>query len=118
MHGMSIGSSPMLPRTFQTRKQMSISPLATHGARAASSPVAGHGGEGRLTVTPKFFEKGVGTQVMLSSTTSSLAKELLFDKARRLLEEDEVDSLRDNVQQVREHVISTSFKAHQRYRSI
>ena len=101
----------MLPRTFQTRKQMSISPLATHGARAASSPVAG--GEGRLTVTPKFFEKGVGTQVMLSSTTSSLAKELLFDKARRLLEEDEVDSLRDNIQQVCEH-ISKTFKAHQR----
>ena len=102
----------MLPRTFQTRKQMSISPLATHGARAASSPVAG--AEGRLTVTPKFFEKGVGTQVMLSSTTSSLAKELLFDKARRLLEEDEVDSLRDNIQQVCEHVISIIFKAHQR----
>ena len=85
----------MLPRTFQTRKQMSISPLATHEARAASSPVAGG-----VTVTPKFFEKGVGTQVMLSSTTSSLAKELLFDKARRLLDEDEVDSLRDHAQQV------------------
>ena len=92
------GSSPVLPRTFQTRKQMSISPLATHEARAVSSPVAG--GEGKFTVTPKFFEKGVGTQVMLSSTTSSLAKEMLFDKARRLLEEDEVDSLRDNAQQV------------------
>ena len=92
------GSSPVLPQTFQTRKQMSISPLATHGARAASSPAAGGGG--RFTVTPKFFEKGVGTQVMLSSSTSSPAKELLFDKARRLLEEDEVDSLKDNVQEV------------------
>ena len=89
----------MLPRTFP-RKQMSISPLATHEARAASSPAAA-GAEGRLTITPKFFEKGVGTQVMLSSTTSSLAKELLFDKARRLLEEDEVDSLRDYAQLVR-----------------
>ena len=78
---------------------MSISPLATHEARAASS-LAAAGAEGRLMVTPKFFEKGVGTQVMLSSTTSSLAKELLFDKARRLLDDDEVDSLRDHAQQV------------------
>ena len=91
------GSSPVLPRTFP-RRPMSISPLATHEARATSSPVLGP--EGRLTVTPKFFEKGVGTQVMLSSTTSSLAKELLFDKARRLLEEDDVDELRDNTQKV------------------
>lgn len=79
---------------------MSISPLATHEARAASTPVPATGLEGRLKVTPKFFEKGVGTQVMLSSTTSSLAKELLFDKARRLLEEDDVDSLRDSAQEV------------------
>ena len=77
---------------------MSISPLATHEARATSTPVPGP--DGRLKVTPKFFEKGVGTQVMLSSTTSSLAKELLFDKARRLLEDNDVESLRDNMQQV------------------
>lgn len=90
----------MLPRTFP-RKPMSISPLATHEARAmaAASPVAA-GPDGRLKVKPKFFEKGVGTQVMLSSTTSSLAKELLFDKARRVLDEDEVESLRDSTQQV------------------
>ena len=56
-------------------------------------------------MTPKFFEKGVGTQVMLSSTTSSLAKELLFDKARRLLEEDQMDSLRDSAQLVSKHNI-------------
>ena len=62
-------------------------------------PVAS-GPDGKLKVTPKFFEKGVGTQVMLSSTTSSLAKELLFDKARRLLDEDDADFLRDCTQQV------------------
>ena len=63
-------------------------------------PVAS-GPDGKITVTSKFFEKGVGTQVMLSSTTSSLAKELLYDKARRLLNNDDTDFLRDCTQQVR-----------------
>ena len=62
-------------------------------------PVAS-GLDGKLRVTPKFFEKGVGTQVMLTSTTSSLAKELLYDKARRLLNNDDADFLRDCTQQV------------------
>ena len=47
----------------------------------------------------KFFEKGLGTQVMLANI-SSQAKQLLFDKARRVLTEEGVEILREDLVQV------------------
>lgn len=83
-----------------------LSPLATHEARASttspspvSSPDSGSGGGGPLKVRSKFFEKGLGTQVMLANV-SSQAKQLLFDKARRVLSEEGVEILREDLVQV------------------
>jgi hypothetical protein len=53
-----------------------------------------------MRVKSKFFEKGLGTQVMLANI-SSQAKELLFDKARRVLSEEGVEILREDLIQVR-----------------
>ncbi len=75
-----------------------ISPLATHEARASSiSP--GPPVPSPLKVQPKFFEKGIGTQVMLASL-SGHAEQLLFDKARRILRPADVEILREDLDQV------------------
>lgn len=94
-----------------TKRQMVLSPLATHEARAfttSPSPVSSPdsasngsgGGGGPVTVKSKFFERGLGTQVMLANV-SSQAKQLLFDKARRVLSEEGVEILREDLVQVR-----------------
>lgn len=83
---------------------MVLSPLATHETRASTtspSPVSSpdSGSSSPLKVKSKFFEKGLGTQVMLANVTSQ-AKQLLFDKARRVLSEEGVEILREDLVQV------------------
>ena len=86
---------------------MILSPLATHETRAStaspspvSSPDSGsNGSNSPFKVKSKFFEKGLGTQVMLANV-SSQAKQLLFDKARRVLSEEGVEILREDLIQV------------------
>lgn len=93
---------------------MVTSPLATHETRAftsSPSPVPSPDSS-PVKVKPKFFEKGVGTQVMLANM-SSQAKQLLFDKARRILSEEDVEILKEDLVQV-SHVtetISEQFKS-------
>ncbi len=48
---------------------------------------------------PKFFEYGVGTQVMLSSA-SSQAMGILLSRARKLLDAAAVGELRERIKQV------------------
>ncbi len=50
-------------------------------------------------IKSKFFERGLGTQVMLASMTSQ-AKQLLYDKARRVLSEEDVEILKEDIEQV------------------
>lgn len=86
---------------------MVLSPLATHETRASttspspvSSPDSGsNDSSSPLKVKSKFFERGLGTQVMLANV-SSQAKQLLFDKARRVLSEEGVEILREDLVQV------------------
>lgn len=85
--GINVGSS--------RKKPMIISPLATHESRAAPSPSF----TSPSAVTPKFFEQGVGTQVMLASM-SSQAKELLIDHARRKMQEADVSKLKECLEKV------------------
>lgn len=49
---------------------------------------------------PKFFQHGVGTQLMLASLSSS-AKAMLMDSARRLLGEEEIQALTERLKEVR-----------------
>ncbi len=74
---------------------MVVSPLATHESRAVRSSSF----TSPTSVVPKFFERGVGTQVMLASM-SSQAKELLLDHARRMMREVDVAKLRESLEQV------------------
>ncbi len=81
---------------------MVVSPLATHEARASGSspsPVSSPDAGGPLKIKSKFFERGLGTQVMLASMTSQ-AKQLLYDKARRVLSEEDVEILKEDIEQV------------------
>lgn len=81
---------------------MVLSPLATHDTRAStssSSPLSSPESGGSLVRKSKFFEKGLGTQVMLANI-SSQAKQLLFDKARRVLTGEGVEILREDLVQV------------------
>ena len=48
------------------------------------------------------FQYGVGTQVMLKSFIQTPPRELLHDRARRLLEDDEVEELKKRLDKVRE----------------
>lgn len=84
-----------------SKRQLAISPLATHEARASTqSPGAIRKSSNEGLDTPKFFEKGIaGSQVMLASTTSQ-AHQMLFDRARRLLNEEDAELLKQNVEQV------------------
>ena len=80
---------------------MVVSPLATHETRASTSSPSPMSSPdmGSLKVKPKFFERGIGTQVMLASMTSQ-AEQLLFDKARRLLSKEDVEILKEDFEQV------------------
>ena len=49
---------------------------------------------------PKFFQHGVGTQLMLASLSSS-AKAMLMDSARRLLGTEEIQALTERLKEVR-----------------
>lgn len=86
-------------QTNGKRKQMVVSPLATHEARASVSSPISSPEAGPLHVKSKFFEKGIGTQVMLASMTSQ-AEQLLFDKARRVLSEEDAEILKEDLVQV------------------
>lgn len=78
------------------RKPMVVSPLATHESRAPStSPFTSP-----TSVTQRFFERGIGTQVMLASSSGSQAKQLLLDHARRLLIEEDVITMRKRLKKV------------------
>lgn len=48
---------------------------------------------------PKFFQHGVGSQMMLASATSQ-AKQMLLDSARRHLSGHEIDKLQEKLGQV------------------
>lgn len=75
---------------------MVVSPLAMHETRAfPSSPSP----TSSPKVKPKFFEKGLGTQVMLANI-SSQAEQLLFDKARRILSKEDLEILKEDLVQV------------------
>lgn len=93
------------------KKTMAVSPLATHEARASTtsspSPVSSPSPDAHTRVRPKFFEKGLGTQVMLANVTSQ-AKQLLFDKARRQLSEEDAEILKEDLVQVCEDNFSFS----------
>lgn len=90
------------------KKQMAVSPLATHEARASStsspSPLSSPDIQ-PMQVKSKFFERGLGTQVMLANMTSQ-AKQLLFDKARRVLSEEDADILKEDLVQVSLKVVA------------
>ncbi len=88
------------------KKQMALSPLAIHETRASTtsspSPLSSPSPDlpaGPMKVKPKFFERGLGTQVMLANV-SSQAKQLLFDKARRQLSEEDAEILKEDLVQV------------------
>ena len=49
---------------------------------------------------PKFFEYGLGSQMMLSFATTVKARELMVDRARRLLSEAEVQTLLEKIRMV------------------
>ena len=49
---------------------------------------------------PKFFEYGLGSQMMLSSATTIKARELMVDRARRLVSEAEVQTLLEKLRMV------------------
>ena len=87
---------------------MVTSPLATHETRAGStsspSPIPSPDSSSPIKVKPKFFEKGVGTQVMLANM-SSQAKQLLFHKARGLLSEEDLKILKEDLLQVSMYVL-------------
>ena len=50
----------------------------------------------------RFFERGIGTQIMLASTTSR-AKQLLLDRTRRLLAREDCQTLERALKKV--HII-------------
>ena len=77
------------------RKPMVVSPLATHESRASSTSQF----TSPTSVTQKFFERGIGTQVMLASS-SSQAKQLLLDHVRRVLDEEDVITMRESLKKV------------------
>ena len=85
------------------KKQMTVSPLATHETRASTtsspSPLSRPSPDMPTKAKPKFFERGLGTQVMLANI-SSQAKQLLFDKARRQLSEEDAEILKEDLIQV------------------
>ena len=54
---------------------------------------------GTHTDERKFFEYGMGTQMMMAST-SSQAKQLLLDRARRLLADSDMEALKDKLKMV------------------
>ena len=55
--------------------------------------------ENYMTCRAKF-QYGVGTQVMLKSFVQTPPRELLLDRARRLLEDDEVEELKKKIDKV------------------
>ena len=83
---------------MKRKKQITISPLATHDTRATSVQT-GPAVTSPLKLKSKFFEKGIGTQVMLASQTGH-AEQLLFDKARRILSSADIEILKEDLDQV------------------
>ena len=99
---------------------MVLSPLATHEARASttsspspipsspspipSSPSPVPSPDNGSSARAKFFERGVGTQVMLANV-SAQAKQLLYDKARRVLSGEDVKILKEDLIQVSQEIV-------------
>ena len=98
----SPGSSSSLLRPSKPRKVVGLSPLATHESKAtSSSPPTRRTHVDPLTAdsSQHFFEHGMGSQIMLASSGSQ-AKQLLLDRARRTLEQPEVEALQEKLKQV------------------
>ena len=116
----SPGSSSSLFRPSKPRKVVGLSPLATHESKATSSspptrrthvdpPIAHSQREQPTTDSSQhFFEHGMGSQIMLASSGSQ-AKQLLLDRARRTLEQLEVEALQEKLKQVYTNMCGTVF---------
>ena len=85
-----------------------MSPLATHESKATSSSpptrrihMDTHTAHSQPTAdsSQHFFEHGMGSQIMLASSGSQ-AKQLLLDRARRTLEQPEVEALQEQLKEV------------------
>ena len=98
-------------RPSKPRKVVGMSPLATHESKATSSSPptrrihvdthTAHSQREQPTAdsSQHFFEHGMGSQIMLASSGSQ-AKQLLLDRARRTLEQPEVEALQEQLKEV------------------
>jgi len=105
------GSSSSHFRPSKPKKVVGMSPLATHESKATSSSpptrrthVDTHTAHYQMEQptadsSQHFFEHGMGSQIMLASSGSQ-AKQLLLDRARRTLEQPEVEALQEQLKEV------------------